>query len=273
MRFGQQGWRVALHILMGMSVSLGSVNVSAIEPTPCDPNLHAAPDHPYGYRIHGDRCEGVYAKTVSSTTLRVVSITAAFADFTPAGKDPLRIAWALPHDQTESAAPEEIHLRAQSVQPRVYFRMDTVRPQGASVYDWPKNMLDALDIGRSGLGLLVWTTRAVGGVQRIVYLPLRAGPSAHKPTDPDTRYRLLVIPGRELEEVYLSVARLDANGQPLTWIVRGNPLRYGYYPAERAIQVPLPFPGAPGSYRLELTATMRGGGTTATELWLYDAWP
>ncbi len=231
----------------------------------------------------GDRCEGVYAKPVSSTSLSVVSVTAAFGDYKVDSVEPLSISWVPPHQQASppadacgqaaTVASRDVHLRAQSLQPRVYYRMDTIRPPGDAAFTWPKDTLGALAIPRSALGVLGWTTRLVGGFERPVYLPLRVRQDPASSPEPATEYRVLVIPGRELEEVYVTLARLDAAGEPSIWLRRGDALGYGYYPAERPIRIALPLANAPGCYRLEVTGNLRGGGTTATALWLYDAWP
>ena len=70
---------------------------------------------------------------------------------------------------------------------------------------------------------------------------------------------MLVIPGSELAEVYVTLARLDPAGNPSVWLRRGEALGYGYYPAERPIRIVLPLADAPGCYRLEVTANLRAG--------------
>lgn len=275
--------RTAATALFGILMAPALPRAEPAAPGPCDASLPAASGHPYGYRLRGDRCEGVYAKPVASTSLNVVSVTADFGDYKVDSAEPLTISWALPREPAAPAAEVcgspatgtsgEVRLRAQSLQPRVYYRMDTVRPSGEAAYAWPKDTLGALEIPRPGLGVLGWTTRVVGGMPRPVYLPLRVRQGSASSTEPATEHRVLVIPGRELEEVYVTLARLGAAGEPDEWLRRGEPLGYGYYPAERPIRIVLSLGGLPGCYRLEVTGNLRGGGTTATALWLYDAWP
>jgi len=274
---------VALAFLLGACLAGAPCSAGPAEPGPCDPSLPAPPGNPLAYRLRGDRCEGVYAKPVASTSLRVVSVTAAFGDYKLDSVEPLAISWGPANWSSETAAgacgsasttaPSGIHLRAQSLQPRVYYRMDAIRPSGEADYRWPNDTLSALGIQRAALGVLGWTTHAVDGVQRPVYLPVRIRQGSSASPEPESEYRALVTPGSELQEVYVTLARLDAQGQPSAWLRRGEALGYGYYPAERPIRIVLPLGHAPGCYRLEVTANLRGGGTTATAIWLYDAWP
>ena len=276
--------RIGLVVLLGSCLAAACSHAQATQPGPCDTNLHSAQGHPYAYRNRGDRCEGVYAKPVSSTSLSVASITAAFGDYSIDSVEPLSIHWAPPPPPTggpasacgppaTGASRNDVHLRAQSLQPRVYYRMDTIRSTGDTTFAWPKDTLGALAISRSALGVLGWTTRLVGGIERPVYLPLRVRQDSPASKEPATEYRVLVIPGSELAEVYVTLARLDPAGDPAVWLRRGEALGYGYYPAERPIRIVLPLADAPGCYRLEVTANLRAGGTTGTALWLYDAWP
>src|SRR5687768_9332763 len=83
----------------------------------CDPALPAIKEGHLGYRDRGDRCEGLYINPVSSTTLAVASFTEHFENFDNTGNT-LLIEWDKP------PAGDEIHLRAQGIRPRLYYRMD-----------------------------------------------------------------------------------------------------------------------------------------------------
>ena len=60
-----------------LSACLGSAHA---RPGDCDPSLPQV-NTPLGYRDRGDRCEGVYIKEVSSTTLTVRSFTDGFESY------------------------------------------------------------------------------------------------------------------------------------------------------------------------------------------------
>ena len=85
----------------------------------CDPNLSAPADHPYGYRVRGNRCEGVYIREVSNTTLHIASLTESFEDYDlSSGKD-LLVEWTAP-------AKANVRLRTHSLRHKLYYRMDAV---------------------------------------------------------------------------------------------------------------------------------------------------
>ena len=231
---------------------------------PCDPNLVGSASDPLGYHLRHDRCEGRYVQDVASTILVTASLTEAFEDYDlKAGKE-LVVAWQAPQKQP-------VHLRAQGLRPRLYYRMDTVRPPGSVSFQWPTAILAALDIPRQDIGVIGWMSYALGGVAREVSLPLRI---SQKGNIPQARtYRVVLWPGRELTEVFISLAPVKADGAVGTFLPNqdGRPLKYGYYPAERGIEFDLPAPETPGVYYLEIGATLRSGGVITIENWFYHA--
>jgi hypothetical protein len=113
----------------------------------CDRDLNAPAGHPYGYRLRGDRCEGIYVQEVNCTTLRVASLIESFEDYDPASGKDLLVQWpAFGHS--------DIRLRTQSLKRRLYYRMDTVRPPGSTSYTWPSHFLAALKISKRELGIM-----------------------------------------------------------------------------------------------------------------------
>ena len=82
-------------------------------------------------------------------------------------------------------------------------------------------------------------------------------------------YQLVLVPGSELKEVYLSLAQVGADGQPRSFVMSDRPLGKGYYPAERGILIEIPEIKAPGVYYLEVGATNRYGGLTTQRMWFY----
>lgn len=73
---------------------------------------------------------------------------------------------------------------------------------------------------------------------REVYLPL----SVTQGDSGEARgvYRLLVLAGVELEELYRSIDRVDEQGKLLQRIQGREPLGYGFYPLNRGIPIDLP---------------------------------
>jgi hypothetical protein len=62
----------------------------------CDMDLPSAPTHPYGYRVRGDRCEGVYIQEVALGTLVIASFTESYEDFDSGLEQDLQPDWTVP---------------------------------------------------------------------------------------------------------------------------------------------------------------------------------
>jgi hypothetical protein len=125
-------------------------------------------------------------------------------------------------------------------------------------------MLAALNVRRSELGVVGWASHKIGVKERDLYLPLRIMQSGPMPAD---RVQLVVSPAAELSEVFVTLARVGADGRPGNALLNHRPLGYGYYPAERAVSIPISGLTTPGVYVVELGATLRGGGASSVRLW------
>lgn len=251
--------KILLHGLVSLSlVAARPPRTAAAQEEHCDPGLDRI-SSPLGYRPHEERCEGLYVQEVGSEDLVVLSFTEVFEEFDAAGGPDLRVEW-------EAPAEAPVRLRAQGVGKR-YYRMDTVRPAGTTSFLWPTDVLSGVGYTRQDIGVVGWTRATVGEVERQVYVPLRVtqGPSSAGPDG----YRVVLQPGQELAEVYVSFAEVGEDGEPSRFLKDGDPLGYGFYPARRGVEIPLSGLGAPGVYYLEVGATVKGGGVTTVELWFY----
>ena len=230
----------------------------------CDSKLLQPSADPNGYRMRGDRCEGVYVKEVAaSSSLSVVSLTQSFQEYNLSSGIDLRVAW------DSVAGNDAVHLRATALPRRVYYRMDAVRPPGSTSYLWKTGVLAALNLGRKDVGVVGWVSRNIGSERRDVYLPLRITQSGA--AGPASGYQLVLYPGADLNEVFVTLTPVGADrrvGRPL---LDTKPLRYGYYPAERAFAVPISGQTAAGIYVLDIGATLRDGRSSSIRLWFYQA--
>ena len=234
----------------------------------CDRSLPSPVGDALGYRDRGDRCEGRFVKEVGNTTLLVASLTATFDPGDLAAPD-ARVSVAWP---PLTGASTDTRIRAQSLKRRQYYRMDTRRPADAKGFEWPGAMLASLEIGPKDWGIVVSTTARVGPIERVVLLPARI--PARSAAVPRT-YELVVVPGAQLDELSFAVVALSEDGTSSREVVASMPLRYGFYPAERAIAVPLPLAAfeARGLYRIELVARLSGGGASRADAWLFHPGP
>jgi hypothetical protein len=233
-------------------------DVSGEQRVSCDSLLVQPPSNPNGYRLRGDRCEGVFVQEVAGTPLLVASFTASFDQFDVRTAQNLEIGWSAPIEGP-------VHLRAYGLRRKLYYRMDTTQPSTRRPYSWPADVLAALNIPQTEIGVVGWIRDRVGKVDRDVYLPLQVG---QKRPRPET-YTLVLLPGVALSEVYVSVAIVGGDGRAAKYIRDEEPLKYNYYPAERGIDVPISRLPTAGIYYMLIGAEIQSGGSLTTELWFY----
>src|SRR5258708_19828625 len=115
--------RLPLAVLVGfLFFARGPSELLGAQQSPCDPNLAQLGQNPQGYRLRGDRCEGIYIQPVSgSSTLLVASFTEFFEEFDPTSSDPLSGEWSSP-------AGTPIHLRAYALPQKPYSQMHPLLP-------------------------------------------------------------------------------------------------------------------------------------------------
>jgi hypothetical protein len=244
--------------VLRLTWSMGALCVWAQAQGPCDPQLIQPQTNPYGYRQRGDRCEGIYVQQVGGTPLTIASWTESFEDYDLASGRPLTVEW----DAPENAA---VSLRAEALRHRLYFRMDAASPPGSKSYLWNSDLLAAIGIARPELGILGSAHFPGANAERQIYLPLRIGQKTKPPRT--GAYKLVVVPGAEAKELYLTVALDD--GQKRKPLKEGEPLGYGYYPADRPVEIPISGLPAPGIYRVEVGVTLRNGMVSTAQFWFY----
>lgn len=255
--------RVAHTLALATFVWASCASRAPAQEGPCDPRLLQPKDDPQGYRLRGDRCEGIYIREVAgSSDLVVVSLTESFEDFDPTSYKNVMVEW----QRFGSDAPR---IRAQGLKYRLHYRMDTVRPPGSISYAWSPDLLAALKIKRQDIGIVGFTPQVVGNVPREVYLPLRVSQQTKGVRAP--RYQVVLLPGEELSQVFLTLAQVGKDGSPATFLRKGEALGGSYYPADRPISVILPELNAPGIYYLEFGATLKQGGSSTESIWFYHA--
>ena len=238
----------------------------AIARDPCDPALLRRADaRPTAYAPRGDRCEGLYVQEVAGGgVLTLVSFTAGFDEFDPKGVGTLRLAWAGP-------PAGDLWIRAQSRRPKLYYRMDTIRPPAPATYAWRTDVLGELNLRKTDIGVIAWTTRAIADRERPVFVPLRIGAAREAPAA--EAYTVVLVPGVELDEVFVSVAALDDQGRPLRAEYGPRKLGHGLYPAGRSFATTIPAPPRRGLYRLELNAVQRSGATSTADALFFGPGP
>lgn len=230
----------------------------------CDPGLARESDNPMAYGPREDRCEGLYRLKVNSDEILVKSWTAWFEDFDPGDSHPLELSWSLP----QYAKGQPVRVRATALKPRTFYRMDTRLEESESPWSWPTDLLGRLRLGRADLGVLSWTTtdKAACDDEKVVYLPLGV---RQNDTATPSEYRVAVVPGERLLEVFWSLARVEDPGDARASLGEAEPLGYGYYPAGLPTVFTVPAPAREGTYLLSIQAQLRSSGSATRNLCFY----
>lgn len=192
----------------------------------------------------------------------VASLTESFEDYDITSDNALHVEWMEIGD-------EAVRLRTHTLKRKLYYRMDTIMSPTITSYTWPLEILSALKIQKRDIGIVGWTQYAVGGTKKNIYIPLLI--SQKRKSIRSGNYQLILLPGRELSEVFVSLATVGVDGNPESFLQDGEALGYGYYPANRGIKIPIVNLTAPGIYYLEIGATLRTGETSTVELWFYHS--
>lgn len=144
--------------------------------------------------------------------------------------------------------------------------MDAAPRAGHSEYLWDTSLITSFHLEQKELGILAWSDAHIGGVDRQLYLPVGVD---EKQNGPATSGEVILVPGAELREVYLTLALLKPDGSPSEYLAKDKPLHYGYYPSERGAAVSLPSWKSTGIYLLELGAELANGGVSTQRIWFY----
>ena len=209
----------------------------------------------YGWR-DDSRCEGLFIQEVAgSGDLRVISFATPIETASLQGAK-LPLAWQAP-----PAAAGPVHIRAASLRSRHYYRMDADAP-GAPPFQWPTAVIKSEKLSGEEIALVAWT-RVKLFENEDLYLPLRAGTR--------TNYALGMLPGAELTELYVSLARLGADGRPAETLKKEEKQPSQYYPAGQRFEVPLGKLPGPGYYRVRVAGLARYGGSVTKSIVIYLA--
>jgi hypothetical protein len=210
----------------------------------CDPSILQNHEHPEGYRDReGQLCEGMYATGVSSMGLMLASFTGPMQGINLARKADFKFHW-------KPVGQGDIRVRADSLRPRLYYRMDAVRPANETHLSWNNAIPAHYEMRTSEFGIIATQKDASGN---LLYLPLQVsqnGKSASKGS-----YVVTVISGAEIEEIYWS---LSMEGQE-QHIVYDEPLDRRPYAANQPISIELDKVVVPGKYLLNISAELVNG--------------
>ncbi len=209
---------------------------------------------------------------VNSKQVELVGLFESFAPFDSSLATNLVAAWP---ELPPALAGRKVRIQASSLEARSYYRMDT-RVPGAANFEWDLERLDRLQLGADQLGVRAYVPHPQHldpDFERI-YLPLRIGQGQTPPRGGCCTVKL--VPEVRLQEIYVSLAAADLEGQPLgPEIVDQQPLEFGDYQARSPVEFALPeIFGRPGLtqagfYRVDLLLQDTVGGSLSYRFLFY----
>lgn len=264
-------WRAGRAAVLLAAAMLASVLAAGgASGGPCDPGLLGSEQSGLAYRQREGRCEGIYKLEVNSEQIRLVSVIEGSESF-DSSKSELNFAWSAPPELR--AAP--VALRASSLRPRTYYRMDAALPAAAGNFAWPLDIFERVGLGGGELGARATTAhpRPPHPDFEQVFLPLRLWQEAPAPRRPGVLVGF--VPEVKLEEVFVTVIAVDLDGHPREApLVESRPLDFGYYPAKTPVLFEIPgfetagF-GRTGYYQVDLMIEAAAGGAMSYRFVLY----
>ena len=231
----------------------------------CDPSiLGIRQESEHGYQLRGNRCEGTYRPEVTTPAMWVAAFHETTEDFDISAEGRLSLAWESP-----AQLGGQVSLQAQSVKLREFYRMDSQRPSGSGMFDWPTSLLAARGLRLSDIGVRAYARSGAA----TLYLPLRIGNS--EPVSGAGTYTLTLVPNVRLNDVLVSLAPVEAAGDmpsDSAYIRRNESLGETIYITQQPISVALGDLPRPGIYVAEVAGIMASGDALPTvRIWFYHA--
>lgn len=201
-----------------------------------------------GYKMRGNRCEGIYAQDVSANLLQIVSFAARFDEFADSNTANLYIRWQAPGDGT-------LWISGRGQARNSFYGLDTAVPREQEEFSWPAKILQDKGYRKRFLGFLAWYTAEEMQVDKL-HLPITVGPGIAPADTSSNSYELVIRTGAAFQQVYLALDRLCGSTYQPVW--PDKELGQGYYSTQR-VPHRLDVSGSKGVYRLRINALGENG--------------
>jgi hypothetical protein len=214
----------------------------------------------FQYRRLPDRCEGRYALKTSpgTTVLRLISLTTELADEPPRANAALALRWNPPADA------KAFFIRAESLTLTTAYRMDTLRPEGERLWNWPQAIRAAAQLPKDSLGFIGWFSHSSG---REIFVPVAI---RQTPDRPPSCCSMALMPANPLQSIELRIDKVDLSTGSSTPVPHPNPFGGSSYPGLQPIRKTIKLPG-PGYYRVSLATKTDTGTTVKPEFFVFYA--
>ncbi len=229
----------------------------------CDPKLESrSKGFLHGYKKRGDRCEGIYGQEIDNRTLEIRSFTKGSLNYDLKSTKFLSLKWAKP------PFGNELKIEGKSLLRKLYYKMDTQQSISSKVYTWPTNLLSRLNITESQVGWTAKTTSEVNGKFMDIYIPIMI--DSNQNTVISEKYELVIFPGVELREVYISVVAIEFSSDFEKEIITNKKLERKKFFAKQVINIPITGIKESGLYRVDIDVAREFGGTSNKSIIFYN---
>ena len=234
----------------------------------CDPELISSVDegNPDRYKQRGDKCEGIYVQSVSGTAtgLSPIAFTQSFENYDLNSDSPLILKWLNSREEETM----HIRIRAQSLKPKVYYRMDTNQNRDNS-YEWELDFLKNYEILRNNLSIFAWTLINVNGNEEKVYLPLQIEQLDNRNSD---EYLLDILPSADLGKIFFSLDFFDNNKNSISSVKAKEEYDISF-PAGQIFPISIFKEDLvkEGIYLAKIEAELANGRPTILDFWFYHS--
>jgi hypothetical protein len=207
----------------------------------CRESIKPAEQGELAYQERGDRCEGFVIQKVGSVDVAVIGMTSSFESFE--NNSTVEVSW--------QNIPGELNLelKAISVKPLLFYRMDTAQPLAAGSFTWSTDILNDAGIEAEDISLLAVTTIS----SKAIHVPVSLGKSGS-----EDHYTLLVGLSGDIEKVYFGHTFVGKSIQDVEAFsfedLRPKDLGYGRYSSGEPLDITIPFSELPesGFYALRI---------------------
>jgi hypothetical protein len=264
-----------LFVAATITFVLLAIQVSSQEDqTFCDPYYFPLEDAGYSYKMRDTRCEGVYfwEGFPGRGYLELVSFTRGVEDYDLRSSEPLQLAWHLSKQVTD-----DIKVVAQGVVGKSHYRMNTQVLATQSIFKWPPEILQELNLTKEHLGVMSWSNITFGedaGTWDVHFPPTvsQSGSADTVKTERDDQYHLQVVPVLPITTLSFRV-RSSEDGRPGRDIVSDSvALGDAKYRYGDVISFPLILPSgtATGYYVVDVIARLANTGSGyEVSLWFF----
>jgi hypothetical protein len=212
-----------------------------------------------GYRERGNRCEGLFKQKIAAT-IQIVAFTGHYETINPGKNKNILIKWTPYKNQ-------DIHIRAFSTLPGLYYQMDAVPEQGEKEFLWPPTVLNRIELPGKDLGILCWTETTVGEREELIFLPCSV--QQEKKIVQDNFFRVTFKTCIDLSSVTFSLSQLDSRGNTLRFIHENKDAGYSLYPKDYPVTINIPTPGQSGLYAIKILFTLKNKRIMSRHLIIY----